>query len=57
MVTDAAQCLWRDAKFIGRVLDREEALADPWVKDAFHVTDHIVLEDKPVKEYLDGRAA
>jgi hypothetical protein len=57
MVTNADECSWRDAKVIGRILDREEALADPWLKDAFHITDHIVAEDNPVKEYLDGRAA
>jgi hypothetical protein len=57
MVTNADECPWRNARVIGRVLDREEALADPWVKDAFHITDHIVVEDKLLKEYLDGPVA
>ncbi len=56
MVTSADQCPWREATIIGRVLDREEALAHPWLKDAFAVTDQIVLEDQAMKQYLDGRA-
>jgi hypothetical protein len=35
-------------------LDRQEALAHPWVKDVFHITDHAVLEDKVLKEHLDA---
>lgn len=50
------KALWY-ARIIGRVLDREEALTDPWLKDAFHITDHIVVDDQPVKEYLDGQGA
>jgi len=56
-LVDAKQCPWRDTELIGRVLDREQALADPWIKMVFHVTDHIVTEDIPVKRYLGGRAA
>lgn len=56
MVTGADDCPWNGVALIGRVLNREEALAHPWLKDVFHITDHIVVDDEPVKAYLNGRA-
>ena len=32
------------------MLDRKEALKHPWIKEVFHITDHIVEEDKDVAE-------
>jgi hypothetical protein len=52
---DAADSPWRDVKFLGRMLDRDEALTHPWKDEVFHLTDHIVMEDRAVKEYLDGK--
>jgi hypothetical protein len=54
MVCDAKQSLWHDATFLGRMLDRKEALKHPWIKEVFHITDHIVTEDPAVRDYLDG---
>lgn len=51
-VIDAENSPWREAKIIGRTLSRNEALAHPLVKEAFHITDHMVSEDTPIKEYL-----
>jgi hypothetical protein len=56
-VTDSAESPWRSAALLGRFLDREEALAHPWLKDVFHITDHVVVQDEPVKRYLDQGAA
>jgi len=56
MVTDAEASPWRDARVVGRVLDREEALVHPWLPEVFHITDHAVLEDLPLKAYLDSHA-
>jgi hypothetical protein len=53
MVVDTARSPWRDVEILGRMLDRAEALADPWIRDVFHVTDHIVMQDPQVKAYLD----
>jgi len=53
-LTDAEGSPWREAKVIGRTLNREEALAHPLVKEAFHVTDHMVAEDEPIRSYLNG---
>ena len=51
---DATRSPWREAEVIGRKLDREEALAHPWVREAFHVADHMVAEDEPIRSYLNG---
>lgn len=52
MVADAADSPWKQEIF-GRVLDRKEALADPVLPEVFHLTDRIVLEDAPIRKYLD----
>ena len=50
---DAERSPWREAKILGRTLDRSEALAHPLVNEVFHITDHIVAEDTPIHEYLN----
>jgi len=39
-------------KLLGTILDRNTALKHPWIKDVFHITDHIVSEDKIVIQYF-----
>jgi hypothetical protein len=53
-VLDAADSPWRDATLIGRTLDRVEAMAHPRLQDVFHIADHMVLEDAPLRDYLEG---
>ncbi|MFO0984520.1 MAG: hypothetical protein U1E76_22810 [Planctomycetota bacterium] len=53
-VVDAARSPWSSAKVIGRTLDRSEALEHPLLPEVFHITDHMVVEDEPLKAYLDG---
>lgn len=52
---DAALSPWREAQIIGRTLDRDEALAHPLVKEVFHITDHMVSDDVPIHNYLNGQ--
>ena len=40
-VVDGEESPWREAGFLGRFLSRPDALAHPWVKDVFHITDHV----------------
>lgn len=47
-VTDKDESPWSHVEFLGKILDREKALQHPWIKDVYHITDHIVAEDKPV---------
>lgn len=51
----AAESPWPDAKVTGRMLDREEALAHERIKEVFHITDHIVVEDPLIREYLNTK--
>ena len=52
-VTDKQESPWSHVEFLGRILDRGEAIAHPFMKDAYHITDHIVTEDKPVMGYFE----
>jgi hypothetical protein len=54
VLIDAERSPWRGADFIGRTLDRSEALEHQWVKEAFQVTDHMVTDDEPIRSYLNG---
>ena len=51
-LTDSEESPWAHTKFLGKILNKEEALVHPWVKDVFHITDHIVSEDQEVIEYF-----
>ena len=53
MVVDADESPWRNARVIGRMLDRDEALAHPWIGDVFHITDHMVEDDPAIKSYFE----
>lgn len=54
-LVDAEYSPWREAKIIGRTLNRREALTHPLVKEAFHITDHMVAEDVQIREYLNAQ--
>ena len=47
-----AECQWNDAEMLGTMLDRKEGLKHEWIKEVFHIIDHIVEEDRPVIDYL-----
>jgi hypothetical protein len=54
MVVDAAESPWEGIELLGSMLDRAEALQDERLEEVFHITDHIVQEDTPLREYLNG---
>ena len=41
-----------ETDFLGRRLSREEALASPWKQEVFALSDHIVVCDRPIVDYL-----
>jgi hypothetical protein len=51
-VVDGDSSAWSNAAFLGRSLSRSEALAHPLIKEAYHLTDHMVVEDRAIVEYL-----
>jgi hypothetical protein len=50
---DPEETEWTNIEILGQVLDREDALKHKWIKEVFHLTDHIVLEDQEVIKYLN----
>lgn len=52
-VTDAEESPWRNSEIIGRMLDRDEALAHPLISDVFHITDHMVTDDPEIRAYFE----
>ncbi len=54
IVVDANESPWHDATFIGRMLNRDEALKHPWIEEVFHISDHILEDDPEVKTYFEG---
>lgn len=56
-LVNAADSPWSHVTFLGRLLDRDEALKHPWVKEVFHITDHMVREDKEVMRYFGAQGA
>ena len=53
-VVDAKDSPWRGEEYLGRMLDREEALESPLIGTFFHTADHIVADNPKVHEYLSG---
>jgi len=43
---------WKQDLF-GNILDRKDALEHTWIKEVFHITDHIVEEDEVLIEYFN----
>lgn len=52
-VLNAAESPWNGVEIIGRMLDREEALAHPEIEEVFHITDHMVIDDPEIKSYFE----
>ncbi|MBF6640286.1 hypothetical protein IVB69_02925 [Flavobacterium sp. J49] len=48
---DKEESPWKQS-LLGNILDRKDALKHPWLSEVFHITDHIVDEDKEVVEYF-----
>ena len=53
-VVDAAKSPWRHVTTLGRILDREEALAHDRLQEVFHISDHMTAEDAPLRAYLES---
>jgi len=51
-VIDKDDSPWSHVDFLGNIINREEALNHKWISDVFHITDHIVTEDRPVMEFF-----
>jgi hypothetical protein len=54
-VVDAAESPWSGVELLGRMLDRPEALEHERLHEVFHISDHMVSDDTPLRNYLDGK--
>lgn len=51
-LVDRSESPWSHVEELGTILDRKEGLEHVWLKEVFHITDHIVTEDQLVINYL-----
>ena len=52
-VVDADESPWQGIRILGKMLNRDEALNHPWIKDVFHITDHVATDDSEIKSYFE----
>jgi hypothetical protein len=52
-VIDPDQSPWKNEAYLGRIMDREEALEHHFISTFFHIADHIVSENPQMKEYFN----
>jgi len=53
-ILDGEKSPW-NSEILGKILQRKEALHHPWIKDVFHITDHIVKEDQELIKYFKAQ--
>ncbi|HST59656.1 MAG TPA: hypothetical protein VLK84_13220 [Longimicrobium sp.] len=53
-VIDANQLAWQESEILGQKLNRDEALAHPWISDVYHLFDHMAVYDAPLHAFLNG---
>jgi hypothetical protein len=51
-LVDATESPWSHVTLLGRIVDRAEALEHRWIKDVFHITDHMVRDDKVIADFF-----
>jgi hypothetical protein len=51
-IVNAKESPWKNVTSLGRIVNRKEGLNHPWIKNVFHITDHIVTDDKLVVDYF-----
>lgn len=55
-ITDAGESEWSDVGILGRMLSRDEALEHPWLKDVFHITDHMTGDDPEITRFFESES-
>ena len=51
-VTDKSDSPWSHVEFLGKILDRDQALTHLYLKDVFYITDQMITEDKNIIEFF-----
>ena len=55
-LTDKEESPWNGVEYLGEILNRSEALKHPWIKDVFHITDHMVIDDEQIVHFFNNGA-
>ena len=53
-VVEAAESPWEGIELLGRMLGRVEALKHERLREVFHISDHMVRDDAPLRDYLNA---
>jgi hypothetical protein len=53
-VLNSAESPWGDTPLLGKMLERDQALAHPVLKDVMHVAEHVVRDDTRVYRFLSS---
>jgi hypothetical protein len=56
-IVDKEDSPWSDVSFLGKILDRDEALQHDLIEEVFHITDHMVVEDKEIFNFFNQHDA
>lgn len=56
-MVDAVDSPWSHITVLGKILDRDQALKHEWINEVFHITDHMVMEDKEIVDYFEENTA
>ncbi len=51
-LVDAEDSPWSHVTFMGKILDREEALKHESLSEVFHITDHMVVDDRQIIDFF-----
>jgi hypothetical protein len=53
-VTDAVESPWRGEAYLGRLLNRDEALASPLLETVYRIAGRVARDNAAVSEYLNA---
>jgi hypothetical protein len=53
-LVDAEDSPWSHVTFLGRILNRDEALKHEWLTEVFHITDHMVTDDFQITSFFES---
>jgi len=56
-LVNSSESPWSHITYLGRILDREEALKHQWIDEVFHITDHMVTDDLEIAQYFRASGA
>jgi hypothetical protein len=53
-VVDSVQSPWREESYLGRIMDRADAMEHPYLSHFFHIVDHVNFSNPTINGYFDN---